>query len=815
MFQCKGFPQERKVVYWTYTFSSRSMKHVAWCGAMLTVCLLASVPVYAVSGGPFADVDEGDPLAEPLAYLREKGAIEGYGDGTFHPERSINRAEALKMLYRATGESIPPLTSGSPFADVPAEAWYSHVVAFAQVRGVVKGYPDGTFRPGNTINRAEALKILLHILGESTASVTAESLQGFGSGEVPWYASFVVRATDLALTDSPSADQFPVGGDMTRGELANMLYRLLYLRERGLTSFPLYEEGTVSYYAEELAGRPTSSGEPYTPGYFSAAHPSAPFGSFVQVMDTSSGKSVLVRVNDRGPHTKGRIVDLSRVAFTTLHPVTTGVFSGTLFPLPQITSKEPKRTYGAPLLGILDTARPLPNMVWQGELYALEVTGDVQKLPALTLRGPDGQQETITAHSASSGAVYPVFFAHEGAYTLSSAATPGTSLTITARPRFSGKTPGETAAPTATFSLGTGTMPILTWTAPLRGYVLRLILTQGEIREERFLNPGAVRQVTLDSQVLGRIDPSRSFTLSLSAAQSATSFSHDISTSWRQVADLVAPGTPGTLAPTPVAPTPPTPTPAPASEAGYTSDQWETLRRVNQERAKQGVAPLVMDEVLTNMAQFKAEDMATRSYFAHRDPEGRDVNDWKGDFAYRPVVAENIAYSTEGVTDNINNLIKSPGHYANMVDPRYEVLGVGIAAAGGKTYMTQHFSARPISDGDLRSVAADFVSAVTAAGLHPTHDVALSQVAQEWAAAISQEQVMSFSMNGRDVGAVLRERIGNYSFSMAVYGDVSATSLRTNLLDKLGATSKVQKYGLGLAMDAEGMVRMTLVMQKE
>ena len=71
------------------------------------------------------------------------------------------------------------------------------------------------------------------------------------------------------------------------------------------------EEGTASFYAKSLEGNRTASGEPYRSGGLTAAHRTLRFGTKVRVTNLDNGKSVTVRVNDRGPHVKGRIIDLS------------------------------------------------------------------------------------------------------------------------------------------------------------------------------------------------------------------------------------------------------------------------------------------------------------------------------------------------------------------------------------------------------------------------------------------------------------------------------------------------------------------------
>ena len=72
-----------------------------------------------------------------------------------------------------------------------------------------------------------------------------------------------------------------------------------------------YQIGTASWYGETFEGKPTASGEPYEMYDMTAAHLKLPMGSYVKVTNLRNGKSVVVRVNDRGPVVPGRIIDLS------------------------------------------------------------------------------------------------------------------------------------------------------------------------------------------------------------------------------------------------------------------------------------------------------------------------------------------------------------------------------------------------------------------------------------------------------------------------------------------------------------------------
>ncbi|AMR27517.1 hypothetical protein A0257_10685 [Hymenobacter psoromatis] len=85
------------------------------------------------------------------------------------------------------------------------------------------------------------------------------------------------------------------------------------------------QSGQGSYYADKFAGRATTSGVPYRPGQLTAAHNTLPFGTRIKVTNMRNGRSVKVVVNDRGPHVKGRIVDVSKRAARKLGLIEAGV----------------------------------------------------------------------------------------------------------------------------------------------------------------------------------------------------------------------------------------------------------------------------------------------------------------------------------------------------------------------------------------------------------------------------------------------------------------------------------------------------------
>ncbi|MCZ8292709.1 MAG: septal ring lytic transglycosylase RlpA family protein [Hylemonella sp.] len=85
------------------------------------------------------------------------------------------------------------------------------------------------------------------------------------------------------------------------------------------------ETGQASYYGNEFHGRKTANGELFDQAKLTAAHRTLPFGTRLKVTNTQTGKSVQVRVNDRGPFVKGRIIDLSSSAFKAIASINAGV----------------------------------------------------------------------------------------------------------------------------------------------------------------------------------------------------------------------------------------------------------------------------------------------------------------------------------------------------------------------------------------------------------------------------------------------------------------------------------------------------------
>ncbi len=88
---------------------------------------------------------------------------------------------------------------------------------------------------------------------------------------------------------------------------------------------PYYEIGIASWYGPGFDGNLTANGEVYDMNGVSAAHKTLPFGTIVRVVDLETGRSIVVRINDRGPFVEGRIIDLSKGAAEKLGLINRGI----------------------------------------------------------------------------------------------------------------------------------------------------------------------------------------------------------------------------------------------------------------------------------------------------------------------------------------------------------------------------------------------------------------------------------------------------------------------------------------------------------
>jgi hypothetical protein len=156
---------------------------------------------------------------EYISNLGAAGIVQGRSEGHFEPNAYLTRAEAVKIALGVLGIEID--TSLMPsFSDVSMEEWYAPYIATAEKYGLIQGYGDGTFKPGQYINRAEITKILLEGTGRDLSSDTEASFSDVAPGE--WYMSYINFAVEHGIIEGYGDGTVRPGNNVLRGEVAKI-----------------------------------------------------------------------------------------------------------------------------------------------------------------------------------------------------------------------------------------------------------------------------------------------------------------------------------------------------------------------------------------------------------------------------------------------------------------------------------------------------------------------------------------------------------------------------------------------------------------
>ncbi|MGO4890260.1 S-layer homology domain-containing protein, partial [Anaerobacillus sp. MEB173] len=169
----------------------------------------------------FSDVQSNAFYYEAVQYLVGQGVLKGYSDGTYKPQANVKRSEAAQMLAEVL-ELDTSNTSKSNFTDVKAGEWYTGAINALVDAKIINGYKDGTFKPNETITRAELAQML----------VTAYNLDLSGSNNRfsdvkagAWYSAAVATLVDYEITTGKTSTTFAPGENVTRGQAATFVYR--------------------------------------------------------------------------------------------------------------------------------------------------------------------------------------------------------------------------------------------------------------------------------------------------------------------------------------------------------------------------------------------------------------------------------------------------------------------------------------------------------------------------------------------------------------------------------------------------------------
>ncbi|MCK9186077.1 S-layer homology domain-containing protein [Candidatus Gracilibacteria bacterium] len=183
----------------------------------------------------FTDVSLNTKNAEAISFLKSINIISGYEDGSFKPGYPLNRAELLKILVNSAlpegeGDKIDTEKYRDCFPDVKNE-WFAKYVCFAKEKGWISGYPDGTFKPANNINKAESTKMLLEIFEVPLATPKTKPFLDVNLED--WFAGYIATAKNMGILEEAGRIYGPAAL-ITRGGISENIYRLaIYINTLG------------------------------------------------------------------------------------------------------------------------------------------------------------------------------------------------------------------------------------------------------------------------------------------------------------------------------------------------------------------------------------------------------------------------------------------------------------------------------------------------------------------------------------------------------------------------------------------------------
>ncbi len=158
--------------------------------------------------------------------LAGENIISGFGDGTFGPEKSITRAEILKIILQASGNGVGEVPQDRCFPDVAVNMWYHAYICRAYSLHITSGFSDGTFKPGNTVTTLEALAFGMRAFGISIPKA--------GSGEL-WYEPLRKFAEEKNIIPMSS---YTPATPLSRGRATEMIVRIrMYKQSQTLLSY--------------------------------------------------------------------------------------------------------------------------------------------------------------------------------------------------------------------------------------------------------------------------------------------------------------------------------------------------------------------------------------------------------------------------------------------------------------------------------------------------------------------------------------------------------------------------------------------------
>ena len=827
---------------------------------LLTFCALAvfiSGTKFCLAG--FTDVPAVSRYYKAIGYLSAEGIIKGYPDGTFAPDRSVNRAEFLKLVLESS-DIIPDTATFTGFKDIDESQWYAKYVRKALNEGWVEGYPDNTFRPENGITKAEGLKIIGKVQDWQVSSkITAAPFTDVPSGA--WFTPYIDYAKSRNFLEE-SGRFFIPDTVLSRGKTSEILFRTYITKLNNVRAYSTSLPAPVSSTGTGNETNPVAPAETASPdlNFTPVSFENYPASFFDDVTLTGSFPSTfyLDEVYFFEGTVKSGTYDKAFVFLAEENEQDTssflnnvGTVNGNKVRIP-VVFRQP----GNYRLGLILGSSGESKVARISVLPSLPpgISADKTPDPINAKIEYKNQKSIVSWNSNGNGLIRLKFYQgnktknfifrqgvnrFEIPYQDFNAFNEGKTWYVIEGAGLKSEQPLEIAGSWATgatnefYSVQHNFCEYQTENITISGlpqtYAAGQLIHFSGVTKTMIFADAAVTKPD------GRVEM-----VKMTSAQPMNSYydskvidiGNDFSFSYK----TTLPGTyiieinsrdGEAVLNHPVYPDPGIPllpdyfdlNQFAQKETGFNLADFriQLLNLINNDRKNAGLQTISLDAPLNNLAQLHSEDMVNRNYFGHVNPDGQTPDDRRITLGIQTAVGENLAQSPTVLYTHYG-LMRSGIHRKNIMDPKWTMVGIGIAQNSSQLFSTEEFSTNPLTEIDLIGIENRILEKIngvrSAKGIPLIEmDAALSSTADSWSAKMAVQKFFAFvSPDGESLSDVVQKQMTNNA--------VQAIILQSNDQDRLieeaisgidATTNQWRRIGIGLKVDNIGSLKATLL----
>jgi uncharacterized protein YkwD len=790
----------------------------------------------------FSDVSTNNTNYTAISYLEDNNILVGYPDGTFRPENTVNRAEFLKIILE--GSNIPlNITENAPFPDINQSAWYAPYIKKAYKEGWVVGYTDGNFKPEQTINKSEALKILGEVQGWTLE--TRILTQPFDDVyKTAWYTPYISYAKDHNFLEE-TGPLFEPSKLMTRANISEIIYRTLEPNANKIER--VADLAPTEPIISETPGIPESSTS-YTPinkNFYenitlttdlpNKFYKNEVYTIYGTINDPSQSKATVILENastSNMENFQGEVTNKNfaiPVYFSESGTYNIGILLGTDG---QSKAAEINVFSSLPEIPTTESTQTTTNSI--DISFAKDKTFTSFSAPSETLKKINFTQnsKTVTYLSRQNIGTIAVQYNdfenfNEGSVSLSFETADLSSTTpLTISSKF-GNTKSKTFNATE-HSFDENLKEFITINPPDLLNSTGNISINGTLKTEANINAYATKpDGSVDKFPLTTTGSTSDYygqTLINSGSQ--ITFNYNATSTGRYiieindkfgVAILNHPIYIGNKIPL-------IPDYFDLNKRGFftgtislSTMRNDLLNLINQARAEQGAKPIQLSTELNSLAQNHTDDMVTNNYFAHVNLDGQNPESRRIEAGVLTPVIENISKDTSLIFGHLG-LMRSAAHRQNILETSWDRVGIGISTIDNYLIIAEEFSTNETSFADLISYKDELISEInnkrTANNLlNLTYDTALENASKD----LNDQSIISgiSPTNGNFLTILQNNNITGSSQAIGRSFNIWTDILSSILTDEIAIIeSKWQKIGVDIQLDSTGNINTMLILNQ-